>query len=178
MNKDSSQYPAATLKFSEPKTQLGIEEAPAATQGFSDEEIRNAARKRVSRIFNISLDSFSLDSEFGKDFNTTPNSWLKSFNELDIIAEDIVDVASASFMKEWRAGHIKITTVSDYCECMVRCYHDSPTDVAYILGEDYGKKKIGVVSITLGLLGIVCLILAICFGGVATFKTIFAWIGV
>jgi hypothetical protein len=159
MNKDSSQYPVATL-------------------GFSDEEVRSAARKRVSRIFNVSLDSFSLESEFGKDFKTTPSSWLKSFNELDIITEDIEDVASASFMKEWRAGHIKITTVADYCECMVRCYHDSPTDVVYILSEDYGKKKIGVVSITLGLLGIVCLISAICFGGVAIFKAIFAWIGV
>lgn len=55
-------------------------------------------------------------------------------NALDIIDDDIHDVADREILKEMVNGQLIIYTVQDYCNHMVRCYQRKPDDVKHALG--------------------------------------------
>ena len=115
---------------------LTIADARMTNSGknFSDEEIRQAAKKHIANIFKINHDDLSYDAVFGKDLKPSFVSDWKD-NELDIISDDIHDVADRQIQKEWKAGASIILTVGDFCEHMVRCYHRKyGWSVADILG--------------------------------------------
>ncbi len=101
---------------------------------LSDDELRQAAKKRVARLIKVSSDDLSLDAVFGEDIKASFVSDFK-LNELDILLEDIHDVADKQTEKELNSGTAVIRTVGDYCEHMVRCYRTKPKEVARILSE-------------------------------------------
>lgn len=101
--------------------------------GEIEEELRQYARQRVARVFNLDPLSLPLDFVFGEDLRPTFVSHFKR-NELDKIGDDIEDVADRRILKELEAGSVVIRTVGDYCEHMVRCYRTRPKDVLHVLG--------------------------------------------
>jgi len=80
----------------------------------------------------VSSDRISLDDAFGEDINASFVSDWKQ-NELDIILEDIRDVADKKVQSDLNSGATVIRTVGDYCELMVRCYRTKPKDVVRLL---------------------------------------------
>jgi hypothetical protein len=136
--------------------------------------IRQRALQRLASVFKVEPESLSPTARFGWELKAQPVSDFRA-NEFDIIDEDIRDVADKLLLKSMERGELEIRTVADYCDHMVRCYHDNPADVAYILlSESHENKKISAASIALLLVGIVCLGFGVYFGGVAIFKTIFS----
>lgn len=103
-------------------------------RAFSDDELRQAAKKRVARLLKVSLDDLSLDAVFGEDIKASFVSDFK-LNEFDILLEDIHIVADKKTKKELNSGATVIRTVGDYCEHMVRCYHTKPKEVVSVLFE-------------------------------------------
>lgn len=101
---------------------------------LSDDELRQAAKKRVARLFKVSSDDLSFDAVFGEDIKA---SFVSDFrlNEFDILLEDIHYVADMKTERELNSGATAIRTVGDYCEHMVRCYRTKPKEVARVLSE-------------------------------------------
>lgn len=99
---------------------------------FSDDEIRQAAKKKVARLFKVSSDDLSFDAVFGEDLKTCfVSDW--RLNEFDLLLEDIRCVADKKTKKELSSGVIVIRTVGDYCEYMLCCYRTKPEEVSYVL---------------------------------------------
>ena len=101
---------------------------------FSDDELRRAAKERIARLLKVSSDTLSLDAVFGEDIKASFVSDWKA-NELDIIYDDICDIADKKVWKELSSGVDAVRTVRDYCELMVRCYHVKPKRVVQVLFE-------------------------------------------
>jgi hypothetical protein len=99
---------------------------------YSDEDILNAAKKIVAKTFNVSINTISLDYEFG---NELKNSFISDFkwNEYDDILEYIRDAADSCILKELNSGDVVIRTVDDFCKHMIRCYHINKKKVVKIL---------------------------------------------
>ncbi|KMN36079.1 hypothetical protein VI26_08455 [Chromobacterium sp. LK1] len=95
--------------------------------------IRSLSLKRVACLFNVAVESLSLDARFGTDLHAKPRSFFRD-NEFDEIEGDIMDVADKKLRNEMGRGEYKICTVGDYCEHMVRCYSLRPKVVEKILG--------------------------------------------
>ncbi len=101
---------------------------------YSDEKLRQAAKKRVARLFNVSSDTLPLDVVFGEDLNESFVSDWKA-NEFDCIYDDICEVSDRKVWKELSSGAKVIRTVGDYCEFMVFCYRTKPKEVVRVLFE-------------------------------------------
>ncbi|WP_459873872.1 hypothetical protein [Endothiovibrio diazotrophicus] len=106
---------------------------------ISEDELRNAAKLRIARLFNVAPENISLDDIFGKDIHTSFVSNWKP-NELDIIYDDICDIVDKKTWKELGSGRIKIRTVGDYCDLMVSSYKSNKKNVTEIL-FDYEKEE-------------------------------------
>lgn len=100
---------------------------------FSDEELRQAAKSRIARLFNVDSDTIiASDVAFGEELKASfVSSWRD--NEFDEILYDIRDVADRQTLKKLNAGSLVIRTVGDYCEHMIRCYHTKPKEVIRVL---------------------------------------------
>ncbi|SHG20738.1 hypothetical protein SAMN04487965_3530 [Microbulbifer donghaiensis] len=100
--------------------------------GFSEDDLRLAAKLRVARLFNLNPDALSFDMVFGEDLKASFISNFKA-NEFDQLDYDIRDVADHQVLKELASGTLVIRTVGDYCEHMIRCYRAKPKDVNRVL---------------------------------------------
>lgn len=100
-----------------------------------DQQIWQRSIDRVSKIFSIPKDELTLSDRFGIDLKP---SFVSDFrdNELDVISNDIHDVADKSSASDLAAGMIVIETVRDYCEFMVRCGRSNPKEVMHLLKLD------------------------------------------
>ena len=97
-----------------------------------DALICEAAMKRVSDVFKVSLGSLRPEMRFGEELK---NGFVSDFkrNEFDQINDDIHDVADRKVTKELASGELIIATVDDYCRHMIRCYATKPDDVRSVL---------------------------------------------
>jgi hypothetical protein len=97
--------------------------------------IWNAAMRRVAGVFRKPLDDISPKLKFGEDLKC---SFVSNFrrNELDIILDDIHDVADWEAVRDIAAGILVIRTVQDYCEHMIHCYVTKPIIVRQVLHID------------------------------------------
>jgi len=98
-----------------------------------NEIIRRYALMRISKIFNIQVESLTNKSRFGEELKVSFVSDFR-YNEFDQVDDDIHSVADRRISKEMSAGMLIIGTVGDYCEHMVRCYKTKPNDVKEVLG--------------------------------------------
>lgn len=102
-------------------------------KSIGDEEIiRQKSLARIANVFSISADGVSLSDRFGVELKPSFVSDFKD-NELDVINNDIHDVASRKEVADLDSGKLVITTVGDYCDFMVRCSRSNPSEVAYLL---------------------------------------------
>lgn len=94
--------------------------------------IRDRALARLAEVFQMPVSSLRDELQFGVDLKA---SFVSDFrrNELDLIHDDIHDVADRSIAKELRSDRLIIRTVGDYCAHMVRCNSAKPKDVAKVL---------------------------------------------
>jgi hypothetical protein len=94
--------------------------------------ISENALRRLALIFHVPFDSLKADLKFGVDLKA---SFISDFrrNELDMVSDDIHDVASKLIAKEIRSGHLNIRTVGEYCDYMVRCSKSNLKEVEYLL---------------------------------------------
>jgi hypothetical protein len=99
---------------------------------FSDDELRQAARERIARLFNVSPDDLPLDYVFGEELQASFVSDWKP-NEFDRIYDDICDVSDRKTWNELSSKAKAVRTVGDYCEHMVRCYRAKPKEVIRVL---------------------------------------------
>lgn len=97
-----------------------------------EETIRERALLRIAEVFNIPAKKLRLDFVFGEDLKSSFVSFWRE-NELDKLYYDILDVADRKIGGELGKG-IRIITVRDFCDYMVRCYETKPKDVCEILG--------------------------------------------
>lgn len=99
----------------------------------SDKDIRDRAILRLAEIFHMPTSDMQSELRFGIDLRA---SFVSDFrrNELDIVSDDIHDVADRSIAKEFESGQLVIKTVGDYCDHMVRCSKVNPKDVNHLLG--------------------------------------------
>ena len=112
------------------------------TTDCHEEQVRQYARFRVARLFNVNPDSLALDAVFGTDLKASFVSDFKA-NEFDQIDYDIRDVADRHILKKLGSGALVIRTVGDYCNHMVRCYSTKPQDVMRVLqpSEQQNQKS-------------------------------------
>ena len=98
--------------------------------------IRGKALLRLSGIFGIPVADLNLERRFGGDDLRV--SFVSDFrrNELDRVTDDILDVADRAITKEIYSGHLKMQTVGEYCDLMVRCSMTKPEAVKKLLGID------------------------------------------
>jgi hypothetical protein len=102
------------------------------TTGYSDEDVRRAAKARVARLFNVDPDTLGLDVVFGEGLEASfVSDW--KYNEFDQLLHDVRDVADRQTLKALETGDLVIRTVGAYCEYMVRSYRADPADVTYLL---------------------------------------------
>lgn len=94
--------------------------------------VREKSLARIASVFSIDQDGISLLDRFGVELKSSFVSDFKD-NELDVINNDIHDVASRKEAADLESGMLVITTVGDYCDFMVRCSQSNPSEVAYLL---------------------------------------------
>ena len=98
--------------------------------------IRERALLRLSGIFGIPVSDLHPSRRFGgEDLKV---SFVSDFrrNELDRVTDDILDVADRTITKEINSGQLKMQTVGEYCDLMVRCSKTKQKDVKRLLGID------------------------------------------
>jgi hypothetical protein len=100
-----------------------------------EDRIRKKSIARVAEIFRITPEEVRLGSTFGIDLKASFVSDFKD-NELDVIHNDIHDVADKSTLAMLASEHLVVRCVADYCEHMVVCFNLKPKEVAYILSLD------------------------------------------
>ncbi len=94
----------------------------------SEQQIWQKSVLRLTKVFSIDEDRINLSDRFGVELKASFVSDFKD-NELDIISNDIHDVADKKSASDLEAGRLVITTVSDYCEFMVRCSRSNLKEV-------------------------------------------------
>ncbi len=99
---------------------------------MGDQFVRSAALQRIGEVFGVSASSLSQDARFGVDLNASFNSDFRR-NELDIISDDIHDVADKRSARDLASGRLVIHTVGDYCDFMERCSTTNPREVRHLL---------------------------------------------
>jgi hypothetical protein len=101
--------------------------------------IREKALLRLSGIFGIPVADLNPDRRFGGDDLRV--SFVSDFrrNELDRVTDDILDVADRAITKEISSGHLKMKTVGEYCDLMVRCSRTKRKNVLKLLEIDEGQ---------------------------------------
>lgn len=97
-----------------------------------EQQIWDAAMRRVSVVFEIPIGAICSGQKFGEDLKC---SFVSDFrrNELDRINDDIRDVLDHKATKDIASGALVIRTVEDYCRHMVRCYETKPKAVKQVL---------------------------------------------
>ncbi len=105
-----------------------------------EKTIRDRALVRLAEVFQVPVSSLGDEFRFGVDLKA---SFVSDFrrNELDLIHDDIHDVADKSIAKELRSERLIIRTVGDYCAYMVRCSGTKPKDVAKVLKLGAGSGQ-------------------------------------
>lgn len=98
-----------------------------------EKTVRAAALLRLSKIFQVPVDQLSQHMGFGTDLRASTRSDFKR-NELDLVDDDIKDVADKKTKRDMTKGHQEIKTVRDYCDHMVDCYSTNREEVARLLG--------------------------------------------
>jgi hypothetical protein len=98
--------------------------------------IREKALLRLSGIFAMPVADLHPGRRFGGD--DLKVSFVSDFrrNELDRVTDDILDVADRTITKEINSGQLKMQTVGEYCDLMVRCSRTKPEAVKKLLGID------------------------------------------
>lgn len=101
----------------------------------SENDVRHRALLRLAGIFRIPVSALSLDLRFGTELKA---SFVSDFrrNELDMVGDDIRDVADRAVIKELESGRLVIQTVGDYCDHMVRCRKVNPKGVRMLFESD------------------------------------------
>ncbi len=99
---------------------------------FSDDDLRDAAKRRVAALFGVEPHALVSGAAFGDALKATFVSDFRD-NEFDQLSCDIRDVADRAILRELNTGVLVIRTVGDYCEHMVRCYRTRPNDVIHVL---------------------------------------------
>ena len=99
----------------------------------SDSEVIDAARRRIAKVFRVSVDSIKDDYVFGEDLTNSEKSDFK-YGELDQILHDVRDVADRQTIKRMNSGQLVIRCVRDYCQHMRSCYQENEREVANTLG--------------------------------------------
>lgn len=105
------------------------------TNSVADEvkrAIRMHALRRLSEIFHVPLAALNPELRFGIDLRS---SFVSDFrrNELDIVNDDIHDVADNEITKLLASELLVIRTVDEYCDHMIRCSISRQADVASLL---------------------------------------------
>jgi len=100
-----------------------------------DHQVWLGSIERLSKIFSVPKEGISLSDKFGVDLKP---SFVSDFrdNELDVINNDIHDVADKRSASDLSAGRLVIETVNDYCEFMVRCSRSNAKEVMHLLKID------------------------------------------
>lgn len=101
-----------------------------------EDVIRQYALYRLASVFKVDVGALSMDARFGIDLKASFTSDFRS-NELDIIDNDIKDVADKFILKAFAKGELEIKTVADYCNHMVHCYAIKPKDVTNLLSVHF-----------------------------------------
>ncbi|MFZ5844763.1 MAG: hypothetical protein ACOY3E_17905 [Pseudomonadota bacterium] len=103
-------------------------------------EIRDRALLRLAGIFRVPVSALKPELRFGIDLKA---SFVSDFrrNELDRVSDDIHDVADRAVTKEFESGRLVISTVSDYCDHMVRCSKVKPENVKILFEADEQKRQ-------------------------------------
>lgn len=98
--------------------------------------IREKALLRLSGIFGVPVADLNPGRRFGGDDLRV--SFVSDFrrNELDRVTDDIFDVADRAITKEISLGRLKMQTVGEYCDLMVRCSRTKEKAVKKLLGID------------------------------------------
>lgn len=98
--------------------------------------IREKALLRLSGIFGVPVADLNSGRRFGGDDLRV--SFVSDFrrNELDRVTDDILDVADRAITKEIFSGRLKMQTVGEYCDLMVRCSRTKEKAVKKLLGID------------------------------------------
>jgi len=98
-----------------------------------NECVRKMALLRLSKVLKIPLDSLSREMRFD---SITPSfvSFFKR-NEIEVIRDDVYDVAPSEIYKSLEKGDLIIITINDYVNHMIVCYSKSPGMVTSVLGE-------------------------------------------
>ena len=94
--------------------------------------IRKYALRRLAEIFKVSEEILKSDARFDRELKASSRSDFRR-NELDLVDDDIKDVADRAAKKAMAIGGLQITTVGDYCDHMVRSHGVKPKDVARVL---------------------------------------------
>jgi hypothetical protein len=98
--------------------------------------IREKSLLRLSEIFGVPVADLNPGRRFGGDDLRV--GFVSDFrrNELDRVTDDIFDVADRAIAKEISSGHLKMQTVEEYCDLMVRCSRTKEKAVKRVLGID------------------------------------------
>ena len=103
-------------------------------------EIREASMKYISNLFKIPLESFDKNYKFGEDLKAKPNPF--SEGEFDDLIFDIEYVADDETLNDFRSNKIKITTVEDFSNYMIKCYDKKRREVRRVLKLNLGKRRL------------------------------------
>jgi len=98
-----------------------------------NEAVRSKALLRLSKVLKIPMNS--LDGKMKLD--TIEPEFVSFFkrNELDLILDDVYDVAPSKIYKLLTKGGLVIETVDDYADHMVNCYSENSRMVISVLGD-------------------------------------------
>ena len=98
----------------------------------SEQQIWQKSIVRLAKIFSINEDRINLSDRFGMELKPSFISDFKD-NELDVINNDIHDVADKKLASDLETGRLVVTTVKDYCEFMVLCSRSNLKEVMCLL---------------------------------------------
>ena len=105
----------------------------------TEDEIIFASMKYISSLFKIPIDSIDKCYSFGKELKANKNSF--SEDEFDDLIFDIEYVSDNDTLNKFRSNQIKINTVDDFCNHMIKCYKFNRRAVRRVLKLKLGKRR-------------------------------------
>ena len=105
-----------------------------------EKKIREATEIYVADLFRISVNDLRREFIFGVDLKPIRPPSLKEdvYEELRL---DFLFVADDNTRKLFNSGKIKVNTVEELCNHMVRCYKFNKTRVCSVLNLKVGKRR-------------------------------------
>ena len=105
-----------------------------------EKKVYAAAIKYIAENFKVPISNVKRDSVFGLDLKQKSRPSL-SEDIYEDLRFDFVLILDKKTRKEFESGRLKINTVDEFCDQVIRCYRLNKSTVSCMLNLTLGKRR-------------------------------------